>query len=513
MSSTRHANEDRQSLAYERYMSAPLYTARRPVPTNVVAEKAMGYASAADRRLLFFVQALSMQRGGLRAAAADLAGRFPEADGLAEELFPRSAADDFAAYLQGAEPAGDTEPGARAGSVPSHMTPLHEFLVEFCINPALDLDDLRCRGRGPKAGLLGVLEEYRLCLIEEEKTRGVTTSVGKLVYAQLDEALALGRITVIEAPSGWGKSCGAESWCRRHLGEAYFITLSGITSRTILFQRIATALGMATCQRKASELQAKIEAFVSRTSALLVIDEAHFLWPQSKRISSNPELIDWVDTLVNMGARVALICTDQFSTQKGRVESQTAWTADQFRHRVRRHHKIESQPTSDDLRLIALHLLRFGFDRETEAWTKPLSLEPNATAIKMIVGWSLGSALPLRTVTTIIEAARFLAYDRNGRDIVGLSDVTNALEAQESSDLALNSAGRAVRARQRNAHTPVAAKRAGIATERSAGIATERSAPLDLSARGEIQQMSRLSGRGSGPLPANRSSASPLSTS
>lgn len=361
-----------------------------PIPANVVAEKAIGYASAADRRLLFFVQALSRQRGGLRAAASDLLARFPEVLCAAHKALTildlRHA--DRVAYASLLAGAGYEQPQEHAGS--EHV---QNCLIELCINPALDLDHLK----GSDDKLLGIIERYRRSLIEECKAQGVTSSIGKMVQCQLDEALALGRITVIEAPSGWGKSCGAESWCRSHPGEAYSVTLSGITSRTILFQRIAGALGMATCQRKASELQAKIEAFVSRTNALLVIDEAHFLWPQSKRISSNPELIDWIDTLVNMGARVALICTDQFATQKGRIESQAAWTSDQFRHRVRRHHKIETGPAVADLRLIALHLLKCGFDREIGEWTRPLSAEPNAAAIKMIVGWSMGSALPLRT--------------------------------------------------------------------------------------------------------------------
>lgn len=73
---TRHAAEY-NPLAYERHLSSPIYSDRRPIPANIVAEKAIGYRSPDDRSLLFFLQALSVKEGGLRAAAADLMERFP----------------------------------------------------------------------------------------------------------------------------------------------------------------------------------------------------------------------------------------------------------------------------------------------------------------------------------------------------------------------------------------------------------------------------------------------------
>jgi len=104
-------------------------------------------------------------------------------------------------------------------------------------------------------------------------------------------------MTVIEGTSGSGKTHAVELWCRLHLGEARFVSLSGITHRTGLFQKIGGSLGLAICQHASSKLQAKVEAHLAMTKLLLVIDEAHFLWPQPKRNHSAPELIDLIAIL------------------------------------------------------------------------------------------------------------------------------------------------------------------------------------------------------------------------
>ena len=88
-------------------------------------------------------------------------------------------------------------------------------------------------------------------------------------------------------------------------------------------------------------MQIKVEEFFRRTRLMLVIDEAHYLWPQHQRSHSTPELVDWVNTaLVNQRVPVALICTDQFAKMKARVEKRTGWTSEQLEHRVKRYKKL-----------------------------------------------------------------------------------------------------------------------------------------------------------------------------
>ena len=108
-------------------------------------------------------------------------------------------------------------------------------------------------------------------------------------------------------------------------------------------------------------MQIIVEEFFRRTRLMLVIDEAHYLWPQHERIYSTPELINWVNTaLVNQQVPVALICTDQFAKLKARVEKQTGWTSEQLEHRVSRYKKLPNTPTKADLEAVAAKLLGVG---------------------------------------------------------------------------------------------------------------------------------------------------------
>src|SRR5207244_7105092 len=75
---TRRADESSEHIAQERFMSSPQLVARRGILANAVAAKAQLYRSAAHRSLLYFLQGLSMQEGGLKAVAADLVDAFPD---------------------------------------------------------------------------------------------------------------------------------------------------------------------------------------------------------------------------------------------------------------------------------------------------------------------------------------------------------------------------------------------------------------------------------------------------
>ena len=71
-------------------------------------------------------------------------------------------------------------------------------------------------------------------------------------------------------------------------------------------------------------MQVKVEEFFRKSRLMLVIDEAHYLFPRLQQRESSPVLVDWINTaLVNHNLPVALICTDQFAKLKARVEKQT----------------------------------------------------------------------------------------------------------------------------------------------------------------------------------------------
>jgi hypothetical protein len=419
--------------AQERYMSSPEIAGRRGLLGNLVAAKAQLCSSAAHRNLFFFLQGLSLRGGGLMGIAAELFNTFPdrflECDSglLSSDQSQELARLQFRAILNNQ---------CRIES--PQLRWFAEFLESLCMDPALDIREAQASTpyfRDP----IGALFEYRKRFDALGEFR-VTTSIGAELHKALDRVLATRRMVVIEGLSGIGKSFAAEQWCRRHLGEARFVTLSGITHRTGLFQKIGSALGLGICQHASSKLQAKIEAHLERTKLMLVIDEAQFLWPQHNRSHSAPELIDWVDTaLVNNGVPVALISTDQFAKRKAHVEKQTGWTSDQFLHRTWRYIQLSAKPTNEDLRGVAKVLLSHRWSAESESWNYDADLKPDATGARVIAAYGASNLLPLGSIRSIIDDARVTAQE-SGRDFVTLADIKQGLEAQEGSDVAIRRA-------------------------------------------------------------------------
>jgi len=175
------------------------------------------------------------------------------------------------------------------------------------------------------------------------------------------------------------------------------------------------------------------------TKLMLVIDEAHYLWPAHKRNQSPPELIDWIDTVVNMGVPVALICTDQFAKLKSQVEKQTGWTSDQFIHRTPWKETIETRPTKEDLRRVADSLLRYRWNESHERWIFDAECAADHVNVSATAAYAASNLLPLPSIRSIIDEARVLARER-GRNTVGARDIKNALQSRQRSDLAIRAA-------------------------------------------------------------------------
>ena len=180
--------------------------------------------------------------------------------------------------------------------------------------------------------------------------------------------------------------------------------------------------------------------FFRKTRLMLVIDEAHYLWPQHERSHSNPELVDWVNTaLVNQKVPVALICTDQFAKLKARVEKRTGWTSEQLGHRVKRYKKLSSTPTKEDLKAVAARLLAMRWNSHDQQWN---ASGPGAHRdfIKIVVGYALTCNMRLPAVANTVEEARHQAR-RHGRSQILATDIRSALfDYQIPSDEALQQA-------------------------------------------------------------------------
>jgi len=396
MSSTRHAPEG-SAVSYERYMSSPEYAKLRGIPGTAVAAKAQLYTDTRKCSLLFFLQSLSIKEGGLRFVARSLLERLPS---LQEET-------------------------------------LTEFLVELCINPKIEVSNEAVSGFDR---VIDALRDFQDDYEAKAQSDFVLTTIGREIFETLDHALAIGKMVVIEGESGIGKTTAVEAWCAAYQGRARFVSLSGITHKTGFFRKLAGAIGLAAAKGKAIDLQVRVEEFFRKTRLMLVIDEAHYLWPQYQRSYSSPELIDWVNTaLVNHNVPVALICTDQFAKLKTRVETQTGWTSEQLEHRVKRYKKLPSTPTKEDLEAVAARLLAMRWNSHDQRWNAS-GPAAHPDFIKMVVGYALTCKVQLPALANTVEEARYQAR-RHGRTKVLATDVRTALlEYQIPSDQALQCA-------------------------------------------------------------------------
>jgi len=385
-------------------MSSPDYAEMRGIPGTAVAAKAQLYDEARKRSLLFFLQSLSLKHGGLRKVACDLIEGFPKRVG------DRNREEELA-----------------------------HLLVEFCINPQCIVrfsDDKTSSSPEVADALRDFQDQYEV----EVRSGFVLTTIGKEVFETLDHALAIGKMVVVEGESGSGKTTAAEAWCAQHQGEARFISLSGITHKTGFFRKLATAIGLAASKRKGSDMQVKVEEFFRKTKLMLVIDEAHYLWPRLQQRESSPVLVDWINTaLVNHQVPVALLCTDQFAKLKARVEKQTGWTSEQLEHRVKRYKKLTATPTKKDLEAVAAKLLSMRWNTSQQKWNMT-GAAPHPDFVRMVVGYALTCKMRLPAVAGTVEEARYQARKAGRPHIVATDIRTALLEYQIPSDEALQNA-------------------------------------------------------------------------
>ena len=319
---------------------------------------------------------------------------------------------------------------------------LAAFLTDICVNPrrvivrSEDRDKVRSRYQQKLENefpdqrleievaelfwfhdIVGALLEYQQREEEAARADFVLTAIGKKVWETLDFALKSGRMVVVEGWEGRGKSEAAKAWHRCNQGGARFVNLSGVTSKTAFFRAIAKALGIASSySRTATEMQARIEDVLQRSKIMLVIDEAHFAFPQSQRIYSRPEIIDWIDTaLCNHDVPVALITTPQFINCVKRAETQVGWNWRQFRRRVKRWVQLPQWNTEADLMAVARKILHGS----------------SLAGFKLAVGYSRMSfhGSPSRDISglgDVATEARILA-EADGRDTVTFEDVERAI--------------------------------------------------------------------------------------
>ncbi len=448
--STRH-EKTAGPLSQERYMSSIEFAELRGISGVAVSARAAVLIPAIKRNLIWFIQGLSLAEGGLKHVARELVEMFPDRLGTPkmhktgikpEKTYPGEVVSSVELDLDVRDGLSDDPAKPRKGSeliqrcraaaLSRHENParnqyvsqwrrlqsLEQFLVDLCINPRIhfaapgeqvdvsDIESEKAIEQNPELSkddfkaanliyfrdIIGAVFEYQARHEAKIRQSFQLTSIGKTIWETLDYALASRGMVVLDGLEGRGKTEAVKAWCALHGGTARFVSLKGITNKTTAFREIARALGIASSYARTSlEMQARIEDVLKRSKLLLVLDEAHFLFNQSRRMYSRPELIDWLDTsLANCGIGCALITTPQFIVCMTRAADQVEWNYRQFRRRVKRWEKLPASNTEDDIKAVARNVFP----------------KAEARLISQIAGYALLSKRDLSAVGDVASEVR-----------------------------------------------------------------------------------------------------------
>jgi hypothetical protein len=468
MSSTRITTDD-SVFHQNRYASSAEF--ERGLVANMVAKRCSLLNDKADRDLIWFVQYLSHQDGGLAAVAKDLVAKFGDRIGTATMAKNRDkiyqAEDVKKIRLELPKPLrrrfplyGETRDdiaklGGRKNGYcfPPLMSDYerheqidqdHEqaakqpkfypatALLELCREAAVngfdngsDTDNLEkelcqlCLDPGWNlaaaspwyfADLVKVLREYQQHWIQQQ-SNVVTTALGKKICETLDYALYSHRLALLEGNARLGKSFAARAWCLQHPGKARFIEVPPSNDESTFYRALARGLGLGNfLSYKAVQIRERVESVLLTGDLILVLDEAQRLWPQRNFRYGFPNRIVWVMAMANAGVPICMVSTPQFITSQKAVEK-TGWNSAQLTGRIGHYEFLPTTLEASDLMAVSRAVLP----------------EADDVVLQALADYASASSRYLAAVDSIAMRARYIAM-RAGRSVCNTADVRTAMK-------------------------------------------------------------------------------------
>lgn len=481
MSNTRHA-ENGNGFRQEKYCSSPEF--ERGLMGSLVAKRCQVLDDESDRALVWFIQLQSHAPGGLDKLAATLIeqcaqrigsrsmlkygfkpgqvydaektrsvraelsadSRFPLKGGYDRWLEKQSPFDvpGLGELLEADKSEAAKHPASYAAAdlsaycLEKARAELPQLLAELCLKPE-PLSSLAPRWF---ARLIETLRDYQSAWIAERSAGAVITSLGSKVFETLDYALESRCLVLLDGLARTGKTHAVKAWCDLHPGRARYVQVPSSSDDIGFFRAIAKSLGVSINQNsKAQQLRDRVEEVLQGGDLMVVFDEAHYLWPQSKYRDALPARVNWIMTaLVNHGVPVGLATTPQFMLSQKQVEKKTAWTSQQFIGRIGHYEKLPDALTVEDCKAVASAIFPDGC----------------AKSIDLLACYAQTSDKYLAAIQIAVTRARFLA-SKAGRDNVAFSDLKEAIQgsaipSDKGLALALAESGRPKRSRAIASH-------------------------------------------------------------
>jgi hypothetical protein len=487
--STRMAKDDSQ-FHQHRYASSVEF--ERGLLANLVAKRCALIDDLSSRELIWFIQWLSHQEGGIAALAKELIAKYPERIQsermLAAKLKPeaickagqvreirkdlplklskpflmkgeKSADDgllDALAYEEHdcvneiLEKSGELDK-QRPEVLPAKnffsvcLAAANENLERAIKDLCLDPSNFGLCSPWYFAGLIETLREYKADFEAKKIGSVVVTSLGRIIYDSLDYTAYNGgskcRLTLLQGDPRTGKSFAARAWSEQSPGRARFIEVPPGNDETIFFRSLARGLGLGNFLRyKTVDVRDRVESVLLGGDIMLVLDEAQRLWPQMNLRYGFPKRIVWIMAMANAGVPIAMIATPQFTELQKAIEK-TGWHTGQLTGRIRHFESLPTELTRQDLTAVAKSVLP----------------EAGAEVLKALAIYAQNSARYLAAIDSIATRARYLA-SRAGRLEATAEDVRKAMtESVIPADTKLKTALAATRTAKRPRRLPVEA--------------------------------------------------------
>lgn len=312
---------------------------------------------------------------------------------------------------------------------------LGDFLRELCLNPAVTFSDdgkdhetfdellgivPRAWAAFPWMDVAAALAGFESHHCQAVKNGTVETTITHKVWLSIDRArevhLSLSpvprHIVIVQGIEGVGKTSAAKTKCSLHLGEMRFVPLLGNVNLKDFFRSISRSCGLPHGENlKAEQMKTNVENFLRVSRMILVIDEAHRLFPDGNRVYAAPALMNWIYMLSELKAPVVMLVTPQFATRMDIVENCTDWRSGQLKRRVRSYEKLPEKLTDGDLESIA----------------KSRFPKASASIIDEVVGYAGSTRYPMDAIHNIAEDAYRLAADAK-REHPIFADVLRAID-------------------------------------------------------------------------------------
>lgn len=381
-----------------------------PHPERITADKMVNTIQCGhpdeDEDVLWFLQAMSWQEGGLAALVDRIAEAVPGRIGTPTmrrignppggKYTAKQASDIWDELPEGVQQAPSArgfwtcKPDPDEGTIytPSEKALLPESFRRVCVDGLRDQvaayngqekanwqeddapgqypyhgdADLKTRWRSRFHWAVnswqGAVRDYAQIHAKRELGRCVQTEVTRKVWMELDLALKTRQPVMIEGNARIGKTFAVQAWCRAYPGYARLVTMPSDQTRRALNLALAEAFGIeCSLARGFRFLKEQVDWVCKHSGLLLVWDEAHFAWPANPPKNAVPERLNWIRAnLIDRQHGCALVTTPQsFGWAQDRFIRRTEYNHDQFIGRINDPVRLPDRLSSADLLKVGRH--------------------------------------------------------------------------------------------------------------------------------------------------------------